>query len=65
MNFPMLVAIIFKPLLMVEIFIDKEGQIFQNGQNVGQVGVFIFNDPLTDLQKVGGGFIAKGRGYNA
>ena len=45
-----------------DLFIDKEGLIFQNGQNVGQVGVFIFNDPLMDLQKVGGGFIAKEEG---
>ena len=45
-----------------DLFIDKEGLIFQNGQNVGQVGVFIFNDPLMDLQKVGGGFVAKEEG---
>ena len=45
-----------------DLFIDKEGLIFQNGQNVGQVGVFIFDDPLMDLQKVGGGFVAKEAG---
>ena len=39
--------------------IDKEGQVFQNDQVVGQIGVFSFEDPLNDLQKVGGGFIAK------
>ena len=39
--------------------IDKEGQVFQNDQVVGQIGVFSFEDPLNELQKVGGGFIAK------
>lgn len=42
-----------------DLSIDKGGLVFQNGQNVGQVGVFTFEDPLMDLQKVGGGFIAK------
>ena len=42
-----------------DLTIDKEGQIFQNGQTVGQVGVFVFENPLLDLQKVGGGFVAK------
>ena len=39
--------------------IDKEGQVFQNGQLLGQVGVFVFDDPLMQLRKVGGGFVAK------
>ena len=39
--------------------IDKEGQVFQNDQVVAQIGVFSFEDPLNDLQKVGGGFVAK------
>ncbi len=42
-----------------DLTVDKEGQIFQNGENVGQVGVFVFENPLLDLQKVGGGFVAK------
>ncbi len=42
-----------------DLIIDKSGQIFQGEQNIGQIGVFIFNDPLTELQKVGGGFVAK------
>jgi len=42
-----------------DVTIDKEGLIFQNGQNIGQVGVFAFENPLLDLQKVGGGFVAK------
>ncbi len=39
--------------------IDKEGQVFQNDQVVAQIGVFSFEDPLNDLQKVGGGFVPK------
>ena len=42
-----------------ELSIDKEGQIFQGQENIGQLGIFIFADPLMDLQKVGGGFVAK------
>ena len=42
-----------------ELSVDKEGQIFQGGQLLGEVGVFVFNDPLMDLKKVGGGFIAE------
>ena len=42
-----------------DLTIDKEGQVFQNAQVVGQVGVFVFENPLLDLQKVGGGFVAK------
>ena len=47
-----------------DLIIDKSGQIFQGEQNIGQIGVFVFNDPLMDLQKVGGGFIAKEEGQN-
>ena len=42
-----------------DLSIDKEGLVYQSGQNIGQVGVFVFEDPLMDLQKVGGGFVAK------
>lgn len=42
--------------------IDEEGQIFQGEQLVGKLGVFVFEDPLTQLQKVGGGFISKDEG---
>ena len=42
-----------------DLSIDKEGLIYQDGQNIGQVGVFVFDDPLMDLQKVGGGFVPK------
>ena len=42
-----------------DVTIDKEGQIFQGDQNIGKVGVFSFENPLLDLQKVGGGFVAK------
>ena len=42
-----------------DLTIDKEGQIFQNGQQLGQVGVFVFDDPLMQLRKVGGGFVAE------
>ena len=42
-----------------DVTIDKEGQVFQMEQLVGQVGVFVFENPLLDLQKVGGGFVAK------
>jgi len=43
--------------------IDEEGQIFQGEQLVGNLGVFVFEDPLTQLQKVGGGFISKDEGF--
>ena len=36
--------------------IDKEGQIFQDGVLVDQIGVFTFDDPNADLRKIGGGF---------
>jgi flagellar basal body rod protein FlgG len=42
-----------------DLTIDKEGQIFQGNQNIGKLGVFTFENPLLDLQKVGGGFVAK------
>mgnify|MGYP001169785298 FL=1 len=42
-----------------DLSIDKEGQIFQGNQNIGKLGVFTFENPLLDLQKVGGGFVAK------
>jgi flagellar basal body rod protein FlgG len=42
-----------------DVTIDKEGLIFQNGQNVGQVGVFAFENPLLDLQKVGGALLPR------
>ena len=45
-----------------DLIIDKSGQIFQGEQNIGQIGVFVFEDPLMDLQKVGGGFVAKEEG---
>ena len=42
-----------------EITVDKEGQVFQGNQNIAQLGVFTFENPLLDLQKVGGGFVPK------
>ena len=42
-----------------EPLIDQEGQIFQGEQLVGKLGVFVFEEPVTQLQKVGGGFITK------
>jgi len=42
-----------------DITIDKEGQVFQGNQNIAKIGVFSFENPLLDLQKVGGGFVAK------
>ena len=36
--------------------VDKEGQIFQDGVLVDQIGVFTFDNPTADLRKVGGGF---------
>ena len=39
--------------------IDQEGQVFQGEELVGKLGVFVFEDPITELQKVGGGFISK------
>ena len=42
-----------------EPLIDQEGQIFQGEQLVGKLGVFVFEEPVTQLQKVGGGFISK------
>ena len=42
-----------------DLTIDKEGQVFQGGANIAKLGVFKFENPLLDLQKVGGGFVAK------
>ena len=42
--------------------IDQEGQVFQGEQLIGKLGVFTFNDPISQLQKVGGGFITKEEG---
>ena len=42
-----------------DLSIDKEGQVFQGEENIAKLGVFTFQDPLMDLQKVGGGFVAK------
>ena len=39
--------------------IDQEGQIFQGEQLIAKLGVFTFEDPVSQLQKVGGGFIPK------
>ena len=39
--------------------IDQEGQIFQGEQLVAKLGLFVFEEPVEHLQKVGGGFIAK------
>lgn len=43
--------------------IDQEGQILQGDQIVGKLGVFNFEDPITELQKVGGGFITQEEGF--
>lgn len=40
------------------IHIDKEGQLFQGDELVSKLGVFVFEDPLSDLKKVGGGFVS-------
>lgn len=39
--------------------IDEEGQVFQGEQLIAKIGVFDFENPITELQKVGGGFITK------
>jgi flagellar basal-body rod protein FlgF len=39
--------------------IDQEGQVFQGEQLVAKLGLFVFEEPVEQLQKVGGGFIAK------
>ena len=41
------------------ISIDKEGQVFQDENLVGEIGVFRFDDPLTQLDRIGGGFVPK------
>ncbi len=40
-----------------EITIDKEGQVFQGEELVGEIGVFHFDDPQAQLTRIGGGFI--------
>jgi flagellar basal-body rod protein FlgF len=40
-------------------FIDQEGQVFQGDQLIAKLGVFAFEDPTTQLRKVGGGFAVK------
>ena len=42
-----------------EVSIDKEGQVFQGEQLIGEIGIFSFDDPLTQLERIGGGFITK------
>jgi len=42
-----------------EISIDKEGQVFQGEELIGELGVFSFDDPQSQLERIGGGFIAK------
>jgi flagellar basal body rod protein FlgG len=39
--------------------IDKEGQVFQDGELVDTIGVFTFENPKADLRKVGGGFMTR------
>lgn len=39
--------------------IDQEGQVFQGEQLIAKLGVFVFDEPVSQLKKVGGGFIAK------
>ena len=43
--------------------IDQEGQVFQGEQLVGKLGVFVFDDPIAQLKKVGGGFVSKDDGF--
>ena len=43
--------------------IDQEGQVFQGEQLVGKLGVFVFDEPVTQLKKVGGGFVSKDDGF--
>jgi flagellar basal body rod protein FlgG len=42
-----------------EVSVDKEGQVFQGTDLIGEIGVFTFDDPLKQLQRIGGGFIPK------
>ncbi len=42
--------------------IDSEGQVFQGTQLVAKIGVFDFENPVTQLKKIGGGFITKDEG---
>jgi len=39
--------------------IDQDGQVFQGEQLIAKLGVFVFDEPVSQLMKVGGGFIAK------
>ena len=42
-----------------EVSIDQEGQVFQGEELIGEIGVFTFDDPLSQLERIGGGFITK------
>lgn len=42
-----------------DVSVDKEGQVFQGTDLIGEIGVFTFDDPHTQLQRIGGGFIPK------
>ena len=42
-----------------EVSIDKEGQVFQGEELIGEIGIFKFDDPLSQLERIGGGFIPK------
>ena len=42
--------------------IDHDGQVFQGEQLVAKLGIFNFDEPVKQLQKVGGGFITKEEG---
>ena len=47
--------------VVVTLSIDKEGLIYQDGQNIGQVGVFVFEDPLTRFAESGWWLCGQGR----
>jgi flagellar basal body rod protein FlgG len=42
-----------------EPLVDVEGQVFQGDQLIAKLGVFTFAEPVSQLQKVGGGFVTK------
>ena len=46
-----------------EVSIDKEGQVFQGEELIGEIGIFKFDDPLTQLERIGGGFITKDENF--
>ena len=46
-----------------EVSIDKEGQVFQGEELIGEIGVFAFDDPLSQLDRIGGGFITKDENF--